>query len=79
MRAEPQIEVAVLFTSEGRVLATYLRDPELRDRVPASPIGDTARFGRASLEVGAPVIMDQRQLGWVYLRCDLHALNARLQ
>ena len=79
MRAEPQVEVAALFTADGHPFASYLRESELRDLVPSAPIGNTARFGRDYLEVGKPVLMDQRQLGWVYLRCDLHTLNARLR
>src|SRR6185437_1339578 len=79
LRAEPQVQVAAIFTADGRLFASYLRDPDLRQMLPSFPIGDAARFGSDSLEVGMPVLLNQRQLGWVYLRCDLHALNARLR
>ena len=79
LKAEPGMQVAALFTSDGKALATYLRDPSARTLLPIRPSQDGARFGSGFLEVYYPVQLDGRRVGTVYLRSDLQRLEARVK
>ena len=78
-RNEPQIQAACLFTADGKLLASYLRQQTLVPSLPSAPGADGARFDAGHLEVCRPVMLDGKRLGTVYLRSDLHRLYARIR
>ena len=78
-RNEPQIEAACLVTADGKLLASYVRQPAVVPSLPSAPGPDGARLGAGSLEVCRPVVLDGKRLGTVYLRADLNRLYARIR
>ncbi|MBT4821490.1 MAG: HAMP domain-containing protein, partial [Lentisphaerae bacterium] len=76
--AEPRVLLACIHDKEGRVLAAYLRDRR-RDDVHAArePRHQHAAAGRSLLE-SRPVILDGEEIGTVYIRYDLSALDTLL-
>ena len=81
LRGAREVELAEMFTTDGRVLATYARDESLRPLLPQHP-GETTtgpRFGKNYIEVYRPVLLDGRRVGTVYLRAGLEQLRARIR
>jgi len=78
-REEPQVEMACIFTADGKLLASYVREDALRPLLPSGPELDGTRFAAGDLEVHRPVMLDGKRLGTVYLRSDLHRLYARMR
>lgn len=80
LRAEPQVTAARIFTSDGRVFATY-GAVDLPGGVPAAPPpAGVERFDyrKGSFELTHRIGDARRPLGTVYLRADLAELKRRV-
>lgn len=81
LRAEPSIVSAAIYTPDGDAFATYVRDgvpgepPALRR---LTTWADEYRFERGHLALSRRVLSDGQLVGVLYIRSDLHELNARL-
>jgi signal transduction histidine kinase len=82
LRAAPHIEGAGLYDADGRLFASYLRDPEGDALVvPGSPSDLTARYrfdGLSRMHLVYPVLFDATPIGMVYIRSDLNEITDRL-
>ncbi len=71
LRAKPTVELAVLFTKEGAVLAQYAKDTNLVSAAFPVPGPPGARFHRGHLDIVHPVVEDGERLGTIYLTADM--------
>lgn len=74
----PSVAVAVLYTPDGRVFASYVRTGQPTFAAPQSPGPEGRRFSRGVLELVSPVQKKGRRLGTLYLRADMATVYARL-
>jgi diguanylate cyclase (GGDEF)-like protein len=79
LRASPAVKQATLFTEDRQLFAGYRRDTGNADLVafPPESVKDHA-FSVTYLELYQKVILDDRQVGMLYLRADLTPLYRRL-
>lgn len=76
VRAESDLTMAALYTSNGALFSTYPHEIPL-DAVPAKPGPDGVRFTRVHLDAFQPVVQGDRRLGTLYLRSDLTGMYRR--
>src|SRR5690606_690167 len=76
VRAESDLTMAALYTSNGALFSTYPNEIPL-DTVPAKPGPDGVRFTRVHLDAFQPVVQGDRRLGTLYLRSDLTGMYRR--
>jgi signal transduction histidine kinase/DNA-binding response OmpR family regulator len=79
LRTTPSVVDACVYTSGGRVLATYRRGGPTRDSWPPAPSTREARWTPDRLEVARDIVLDAERIGTVYIRSDLEPLRARLR
>ncbi len=78
LRAEKQIDGAVIFDTDGRNLASYTRSEGISGL--PSAVGPTGiAFGKDYLEDTRPIMLDGRRIGTVYVRADLSELRSRVR
>jgi signal transduction histidine kinase len=87
LRAEPRVEGAALYRPDGRLFASYVREP-VRGSAAVAPLavppeapraGDWSRFdGLRTLHLVRPVVLDGTPIGFVYIRSDQTEIVARL-
>jgi signal transduction histidine kinase/ActR/RegA family two-component response regulator len=68
--AAPAIAAAAIYTEDGVVVATYLRD-EKEPELPPSPPNNGLQKAPHFLALTEPILLDGKQLGTIYLRSDL--------
>ena len=78
LSADPSVEAACLYNTEGLPFSTYARNGA-RAIVPPRPEPDGTRFGNDRLVVVQPVMLSGKRVGTLYLRADLDALTARVR
>jgi two-component system sensor histidine kinase/response regulator len=79
LRTRPHVRMGVLYRSDGAFFASYVR-ADLNGKVqipPAPPVGVT--WGQDGLRLASAVLLDQRQVGSLYLDKDLTDVHQRLQ
>jgi len=81
LKAAPDILSAVIYTPDGRPLASYSRDPN--DRIPAPPSITSGQMEIHSLKSSEivlvrSIVFQGKPTGTVYIRSDLEELNRRL-
>lgn len=77
LRAEPDIEAAVVFDSEGEVFATY--PPALPTSLLPSAVEDIGhQFRDGGLVLFEPVLQESKPIGRLYLRFSLSGLYEQL-
>lgn len=78
LKAEPHIVAAGLYDKEGNLFTQYSTG---KDTIvfPLKPGNEGYRFADAHLEGFQPVMMEEKQLGTLYLKSDLGAMYERLQ
>ncbi|MBZ5610578.1 MAG: response regulator [Acidobacteriia bacterium] len=79
LQAKPSIESAVIYSAEGRVLASYRRTPA--GSGPAAPHlqVDATWFAGDRLKVFKHILLHQQSIGAIYLESDLGEIQARLK
>ena len=78
LMGSPSVAVAVLYTAEGRVFASYVRSGQPAAAPPPTPGPEGTRFAGRSLELVRAVQKKGRRLGTLYLRADRATVYARL-
>jgi len=81
LKAAPDILSAVIYTPDGRPLASYSRDPN--DQIPAPPSITSGQMEIHSLKSSEivlvrSIVFQGKPTGTVYIRSDLEELNRRL-
>ena len=73
MRVRSSVMVAALYTSDGRLYASYARDPQSTPPAAAPPLGESVAGER--VELSRPILRDGERLGTIYLRAryDVHS------
>jgi signal transduction histidine kinase/CheY-like chemotaxis protein len=79
LRTTPSVVEACVYTSGGRVLATYDRARRPRDTWPPVTSLAGARWASDRLEVARDVVLDGERIGAVYIRSDREPLRARMR
>jgi signal transduction histidine kinase len=79
LRADPHVVGALVYAADGKVFATYARDPGADVRPPAEILGDGHAFVDQHLEVFQPIVLVGRAIGTVFVRSDLQELYARIR
>ena len=74
----PSVAVATLYTTDGRLFASYVRSGQPAVAPPPSPGPEGTRFAGRQLELVSTVQKKGRQLGMLYLRADMAPVYARL-
>jgi Bacteriophytochrome (light-regulated signal transduction histidine kinase) len=78
LKAEPHVEMAVLFNEEGKLFCLYRRDSTLP--LPAlAPLPAGHLFKGSILELATPVMLSNHRLGTLYLRSNMGAMHERFQ
>lgn len=77
LRSEKQITHAALYTSSGKVLATYSRDPSPSPFTPPPASADQARFERNRIVVFQDIQVNEHPAGVLYLESDTTAITSR--
>jgi signal transduction histidine kinase/CheY-like chemotaxis protein len=79
LRTTPSVVEACVYTSGGRVLATYERAVRARNGWPPAKSLVAVRWASDRLEVARGVVLDGERIGTVYIRSDLQPLRARMR
>ena len=74
LSAEPTIEDAAIYDSNGRLFASYARPSAQPTQLPLRAVPAGSRFGRHELEVSRPIVFDRETIGSVYIRSALDEL-----
>jgi hypothetical protein len=77
LAATPNITTASIYTKEGKILASYLRD-EQSEAPPPNPSVQGYVFKEGHLSLVHPIIRGGEQIGTIYLQSTLREMNARL-
>ncbi|HEV2298637.1 MAG TPA: response regulator [Candidatus Acidoferrales bacterium] len=77
LRSEKQIMHAALYTPNGKVLASYSRDPAGMSFTPPPAGSDQARFDGNRIVVFQSVKVNGHSEGLIYLESDVSAITAR--
>ena len=78
LRTQDDVRAGALYDAEGRLFATYERaDLAGKIAIPGSP-GEGQRWSADHLGTTAPVYLDARRVGYLYLESDLRELRERL-
>ncbi len=77
LRAKPSVVAASLYTSDGSVFATYVREGT-GAFTPPPPQGEAAVFGEQRLKLFRPIVLDGERIGDIYLESDLAEIRTRL-
>ena len=75
--ADQHVVAAALYDREGALFASYANPAAAALPIPKEPDFDGYRFGRASLALYQPVVLENRRLGTLYLQSDLGAMYQR--
>lgn len=77
LKTEPHIVAAGIYDAKGKLFSKYFKD-SVELILPINPQREQYRFGDSYLEAVEPIVLEGRQLGALYLRSDLGALNERM-
>ncbi len=78
LAAERQIVAACLYDKDGKRFADYARPGSLRD-FPSAPPAEGYHFERDYLVLSHPILLNEKQLGTIYLQADLQRMYDRLK
>ena len=74
LKADPRIRAAGLYGADGRLFATYLRDPSVQRSVLAGTLGESGegyRLDRDRLLLWRGIVFDRKTIGTVVIDSDL--------
>ena len=78
LQAEPYVTTACLYTHNGRQFAVYIRAGTPFD-IPARPAPASYRYEAGSLALFRPVVLNEKDIGTIFVRASLHAIYDRLR
>jgi signal transduction histidine kinase len=78
LKTEPHIVAAGIYDSKGNLFSKYSKD-SANLNFPVHPQPGLYRFGNSFLEGTEPIMLEDRQLGVLYLKSDLNAMYERLR
>ena len=78
LRAKREIEAAALYTGDGRLFASYRRDPRAPLPFSAAPRARVHSFQNDRLVLSEPVVDQSQTLGWLVLQYQPSPLWTRL-
>jgi signal transduction histidine kinase/ActR/RegA family two-component response regulator len=78
LQSEPYVTAACLYTADGRKFAAYTR-AGMAPEIPPTPAAGSYRFEAGSLALFRPVILNEKEIGTIFVRASLHAIYDRLQ
>ncbi|EKD42701.1 MAG: hypothetical protein ACD_73C00054G0003 [uncultured bacterium] len=81
LRAQPHIMAAALYTKEGQILASYLRDKTIAIAFPRLPLtsGEIFNFRKDRLEIFQDIFLDDQKVGAIYIQKDTLEMVSRLK
>lgn len=79
LRAKRGVIAAVIYTKEGDVFATYLRDPSDARQAPYHLPEGLPRFGNNGFELSESIWLDGDRIGTVYILSDLAEISESLR
>jgi len=79
LQKDSRITLAAIYTKEGKVFATYRRQPLEENAIPVTPLADGSTIERGRLIVFHSIILDQEKIGTLYIQADTQEAYARLR
>jgi signal transduction histidine kinase/ActR/RegA family two-component response regulator len=79
VRVNPGVIAAALYQGDGKLFATYVRDPGSRETIFPPPERSGSRFDNGRLVVFRDVLLEGRPIGTVYIASDLRELTDLLR
>jgi len=70
LQTQPHITAACIYTSDGKVFATYFREG-VQKECPVAQEGRGQPFPFRSVSVSHPIILGQQRIGTIYIQADL--------
>ncbi len=77
LAAEPDLELACIYDSSGKVFATYLREGFAQQEIPPVPASEQPVFGARHLQVARPIMSESERIGTIVLRSTLAKAESR--
>lgn len=78
LKSEPHIVMAGLYDKKGKLFTEYHAGKKVKD-LPVHPEASGYHFAQSHLEGFEPVMQDSKQLGTLYLKSDMGALQERMR
>lgn len=78
LQAEPYVTAACLYTRDGRQFAAYTR-VGMPPGIPVKPAAASYRFEAGSLALFRPVVLNEKDIGTIFVRASLQAIYDRVQ
>ncbi|HEX6428632.1 MAG TPA: ATP-binding protein [Niastella sp.] len=78
LKTEPHIVSAGIYNTKGIIFSKYVKDSATQE-FPANPQPGQYHFQNSYLEGSEPIMLEDRQLGTLYLKCDLGAMYERMR
>ena len=79
LSAEPHVVTGCLYDKKGEFFAAYQRGGAADRCSEVIVHGEEARFGSDSVTVYRPISLGNEQVGWISIRSDLGALQAKIR
>lgn len=79
LRKDSRIALAAIYTKEGKVFASYRRQPLEKEAIPVVPSTGGSRLEGRRLIVFHPIFLDQEKIGTLYIQADTQEAYARLR
>jgi diguanylate cyclase (GGDEF)-like protein/PAS domain S-box-containing protein len=79
LRAQPNVTAACIYSGEGKPFATYVRPGSNSTFVPPSPQREITRFDRNRLFVFRRIMLENEQIGTIYIESDLQKQYSRMR
>jgi len=77
--AEQDVQMAVIYTDDGLYFASYMSEESSSDAIPKKPRTNGYQFENNYLELYRNIMLNDKNVGIVYLRMNLDKMQARLQ
>jgi signal transduction histidine kinase/DNA-binding response OmpR family regulator len=77
LKAQPRVEAAAIYATDGTPFATFRRDPKQLASWPVTVKQDGVLRERDALGIMRPIALDGERIGSIYIRSDLLEMRAR--
>jgi signal transduction histidine kinase/DNA-binding response OmpR family regulator len=77
LKAQPRVESAAIYSTDGTPFATWRRDPRQLASWPVTVKQDGMLREATALGIMRPIVLDGERIGSIYIRSDLSELRAR--
>jgi signal transduction histidine kinase len=78
LKADGRIQAAAIYDASGEIFSQYSR-PGITVAIPSHPPADGIELQPRSITLSAPVLLDHKPVGTIFLRADLADLLSRLR